>query len=195
MKRIWANLEEIIISFFLFVMVGVISVNVILRLTVHLSFSWLEEVSYFCFAWVIFVGASAAYKRSLHGGIDLLVRLFPEKVRKFVSMLSTILILIICIALTLLSYQYAVGSGSKVTPVLYISYFWVDLSAVVGFALMCIHSLFFLKNLFIHKDYYRSMPLYAGILNYDTVMGGVSEDEELKLHVDTAEDKEKGADN
>ena len=49
MKRIWANLEEIIISFFLFVMVGVISVNVILRLTVHLSFSWLEEVSYFCF--------------------------------------------------------------------------------------------------------------------------------------------------
>lgn len=193
MKRIWANLEEIIISFFLFVMVGVMSANVILRLTIHLSFPWLEEIVYFCFAWIIFVGASAAYKRSLHGGVDLLVRLFPESVRKLVSMLSTTLIFIICITLVILSYRYAIASGSKVTPVLYISYFWVALSAVVGFALMCIHSLIFLKNLFVHKDYYRVMPLYTGILDYDTVMGGVSEDVELKLHADT--EKEKGVDN
>ena len=193
MKRIWANLEEIIISFFLFAMVAVMSANIILRLTIHVSFSWMEEIVYFCFAWIIFVGASAAFKRSLHGGIDLLVRLFPESVRIVISMLSTTLIFIVCVTFVILSYQYAIATGSKVTPVLYISYFWIALSAVVGFSLMCIHSLMFLKNLFLHHDYYRTMPLYTGILDYDTVMGGVSEDVELKLHADA--EKEGGVDN
>lgn len=184
MKKVLANLEEIIVSFFLLLMVCMISFNVVLRVATRQSIPWLEEVSYFCFAWIIFVGASAAYKRSLHGGIDLLVRLFPETARKVVSLLSTFLILLICVVMTFFSFRFAVSAGSKVTPILYISYFWVDLSAVVGFGMMCVHSLGFIKNLFLHQDYYRSKPLYSGILDYDTVMGGVSEDETLQLHVE-----------
>lgn len=187
MKKIFANLEEIIIAFFLLVMVSLISGNVIIRLITGESITWLEEISYFSFAWVIFVGASAAYKRNLHGGIDLLVRLFPQSIRQIVSLLSTFLIMIVCIVMAYLSWRFAISVGAKVTPVLYISYFWVDLSAVIGFALMVVHSLFFIKNLFVKKDYYRAEPLYEGILNYDTVMGGVAEDDDLKLHVDTAE--------
>ena len=58
MKKILTNLEEIIAAFFLAVVLSVVVVNVALRFLTTKSFAWLEEVSYFSFAWMIFMGAS-----------------------------------------------------------------------------------------------------------------------------------------
>ena len=78
LKKICVNIEEIIAGIALCIMSVATVFNVFCRLILSKSYPWAEEISYFCFAWLIFVGASAVYKRYQHSSIDILVRVFPD---------------------------------------------------------------------------------------------------------------------
>ena len=96
LKKICVNIEEIIAGIALCIMSVATVFNVFCRLVLSKSYPWAEEISYFCFAWLIFVGASAVYKRYQHSSIDILVRVFPEKLKVVVTMFSMI-VQIVCI--------------------------------------------------------------------------------------------------
>ena len=81
MKKILTNIEEIITGIALCIMTVLIVMNVFCRLFLSKSFTWAEELSYICYAYVIFVGSSALYKRFGHSAIDLVVRAFPQKLQ------------------------------------------------------------------------------------------------------------------
>jgi len=52
------------------------------RYVLNHSLFWSEEVGRMTLVWLAFLGASAAYKRRLHIGIDFLVRGLPPRLRR-----------------------------------------------------------------------------------------------------------------
>ena len=72
LKRIFVNFEEAVAGSALFLMTACVFFNTFGRIFFKKSFAALDELSYLFFAYVIFVGSSALYKRYGHGVIDLL---------------------------------------------------------------------------------------------------------------------------
>lgn len=184
LKRIFANFEEIIASLFLAVMVTVLVANVVLRLSTSRSLLWMEEIAYLCFAWVVFVGAAAGYKRNLHSSIDMIIKFFPENTRRFVAILGMLLTLATCIIMVILSFNFSIQAWDKYTPFLYIRYTFIDISVTVGFLFTCVHSIVFIKNMILYKDFTKERLLYANIFNLDILLSGATE---TVFHAESAE--------
>jgi TRAP-type C4-dicarboxylate transport system permease small subunit len=153
-------------------MVAVLVANVCLRLTASRSIIWLEEIAYLCFAWVVFVGAAAAYKRNLHSGIDMLVKALPVQIKKPVAIFGMLLTLAACLIMVGLSFNFAVQAWEKYTPYLYIRYTFIDIAVTAGFVFMSAHCLAFIGNMIRHGDYAKEMPLYRAMESLDAVMSG-----------------------
>lgn len=166
MKKILANIEEIIAAFFLSVLLILTIANVALRFTTGRSLAWSEEISYLCFAWVVFVGASAVYKRGMHSSIDIVVHFLPESLSRILAFGVTLVITAAIAVVGWLSLELTYNAYTKLTPILYIPYTFVDLSITTGFALMLVHSFGFLRNIVKYENY-REIPLYRGIVNFD----------------------------
>lgn len=56
-----------------------IGYQVFSRYVLNHSLFWAEEVGRMCLVWITFLGATAAYRRHHHVGIDVLVRRLPER--------------------------------------------------------------------------------------------------------------------
>ncbi len=166
MRKFLANFEEIVAAVFLTILLVLTICNVALRLTTGRSLAWSEEISYLCFAWVVFVGASAVYKRGMHSSIDLLVHFLPPALSRIMAFCVTLVITVAIAIVGYLSIELTYTAYSKLTPILYIPYTYVDLSITTGFALMLIHSIGFLRNIVLYPNY-RQIPLYKGITNVD----------------------------
>mgnify|MGYP000359738511 CR=1 FL=1 len=167
-KIFLANLEEFIAGFFLILLIVLTSANVILRLVSGKSLPWAEELSYARYAWVLFVGRSAAFKRKGHSSIDLLVQLFPKKMEKGVAVLTTVVEMTAIVGIAYLAVNLSAAAVTKLTPILHISYTYVDLSVVFGFFMMLLHCIKQIYNIFKYEDY-NSRPLYASLINIDPV--------------------------
>ena len=142
------NFEEIVSGAALVVTISVIVFNVFMRYSLNKSFNWAEETATIAFAWVVFIGASACFKRNMHIGIDVIVNLFPSPLRKKLELVMMLFQTLLIGILTYLSIVFSISAWDKPTAVLLISYTWVDISASIGFGLMFFHSIMDLKNRF-----------------------------------------------
>lgn len=142
----WAigHFAEIIAGIGLTVMVSITAFNVLSRYVFSYSFGGVEEISMMGSAWCVFVGAAAAYKRRMHYGVDILISILPEKGKKAVNFIIDLLLFLCLGYITYLSYVFAMNAWVKPTPFLSIPYFYIDISATLGFGLMTIQSLKFL---------------------------------------------------
>ncbi|MGG2199877.1 MULTISPECIES: TRAP transporter small permease [Paenibacillus] len=68
--------------------------NVILRYAFDSGITWSEELSRFLFVYLVFLGAVAALKEKQHLGVDSLVKRLPAPLKRFVYVLSHLLMLI-----------------------------------------------------------------------------------------------------
>lgn len=59
-----------------------IGMQVFSRYVLNNSIFWAEEVGRMCLVWITFLGATAAFRRHQHAGIDFLVRRLPMGVGK-----------------------------------------------------------------------------------------------------------------
>jgi TRAP-type transport system small permease protein len=141
------NFEEIIAGAALVVTICTIIFNVIMRYLFNSSFNWAEEIATICFAWVVFIGAAACYKRGMHVGIDVLVVILPDRLRIMTESLVKAALPVLLGYLSYLSLIFSISAWEKPTAVLLIPYTWVDISAFIGFFLMFLYSLKDLKNM------------------------------------------------
>ncbi|MBB6479787.1 TRAP transporter small permease [Spirochaeta isovalerica] len=144
LKKFTQNFEVVFSGFFLLITVSVVIVNVILRYLFHSGLFWVEEVATTAFIWSVFVGAAAAYKYKMHIGIDIITKLFPEKVREIISIIINFMMIIINSYICYLSTLFIQANKLKRTPVLDIPALYVNLAITVGFGLMTIHAIRFL---------------------------------------------------
>lgn len=142
--KLYKNFEVILSACFLCITVGVVILNVILRYVFSSGLFWVEEVATTAFIWSVFIGSAAAYKRKMHIGIDLITKLFSEKMREIIASLVNVMMVLINGYVCYLSILMINANKLKSTPVLNVPSIYVNLAITVGFGLMAIHSIQFL---------------------------------------------------
>ncbi len=143
-KWILSHAEVVISGMFLMITVLVVIVNVLLRYLFSGGLFWVEEVATISFVWSIFTGSAAAYRHKLHIGIDLITKLFHERVKEILTVVINALMVIINGYICYLSILMIQANKLKRTPVLDVPSIYVNLAITVGFFLITVHAVRFL---------------------------------------------------
>ena len=143
-RKIFQDFEVLLSAVFLSVTILVVILNVILRFAFSGGLFWVEEVATTSFIWSVFIGSAAAYKYKMHIGIDLITKLFKEKVREVISIIINALMVVVNGYIFYLSIRLIEANSLKRTPVLDIPAIYVNLAITVGFGLIAIHAVQFL---------------------------------------------------
>ncbi|MCC8059300.1 MAG: TRAP transporter small permease subunit [Clostridiales bacterium] len=131
-------------------------VNVIGRYFFSFTFNGFSAVMTLCFAYCVFVGSGAAYRYGMHYGVDVFVASLSPGGKAISKVLLDVLMILIMAFGTYLSFVLSLKATSKTLEGLNISYFWYDLSAVIGFAYSFIWSLIFMI-----KDYKKMRAILS----------------------------------
>lgn len=99
-------IEETLIAFFLGAMTLLTFANVIFRYVFNDNILWALELTVFMFAWMVLVGASYGVKKHFHIGVDVVINLAPERLRKAYAIIAAICCLAFSILLLIGSWNY-----------------------------------------------------------------------------------------
>lgn len=134
------SFEEVVCSIAMLVTIIAIVINIICGTVTGKRFGQLEEISISAFVWVTFMGVSVAYKHRAHICIDFAVNSMPEAARRTVDLFVYLVLIIFNIYLVRVAWALAVSARGKTTSLLGLSYFYIDLSVVMGFSCMTIRT-------------------------------------------------------
>ena len=118
--------------------------NVICRYCFNHPIYQAEEIATSMFVWLVFIGASACFKENMHVGIDCLVNLLPADARRWVDIVTDVIILLINIVMAYMAVTITISARMKLTSALRISYSFIDVAAAIGFICMTVHAMGFL---------------------------------------------------
>ncbi len=156
LKKVLSNLDAVVTGITLTICVVMANVNVISRYFLNHPIRWGEEFITSLFVWTVFIGSSYAHRTKSHMSVDILVKMFPEKLQKVIGIIISILELLILIMLTVISAQfcYHLVFNRKgelfvvMTEMLRIPKVLTAMAVPLGFGLSSIHSLRFLLERF-----------------------------------------------
>jgi len=100
------TIEETIIAGLLGLMTLITFANVVARYLFNDNILWALEATVFMFAWLVLLGASYAVKHSVHIGVDVLLQVFPDGVRKIVALFAASLCIVFALLLLKGSWDY-----------------------------------------------------------------------------------------
>lgn len=112
---------------------------VFMRYVLNDPLQWIEEVLVALFLWAIMLGAASAMKNRGHVSIDALVVHLPRKAQLAIQLFNDIVTIVVLIAMAYLGYQLAMNAQDKITPILQISYKYIDIAVPVGACWMALH--------------------------------------------------------
>ncbi|MEL6968234.1 MAG: TRAP transporter small permease [Pseudomonadota bacterium] len=92
------RVEETIIALILGVMTLMTFANVVARYVFNSNIFYALELTVFLFAWLVLLGASYAVKKTLHLGVDAVVNIVPNGVKRILGLI----VVAACLAYTLL---------------------------------------------------------------------------------------------
>ena len=99
---------EILMAFFLAVMIILVFTNVVLRYVFSTGFEWSEEIARLCFIYLVYLGAIGAMRENQHLIIDSLLSRIPVLWQKIIYFLVQIGIIWVMAVLTKGSWQLVV---------------------------------------------------------------------------------------
>ena len=144
-KDILSNFELYLGGLFISCTVIITIINVFTRYCLGFTFFWNQEVALIGFVWTIFLGAAGAFKHKMMMGVDFLLQGTHGRTRKVIRLAGSLFVLLIAATMLCLSSSYILKSR-KVTPVLEISYKWLNLSIIIAFVLMTIYAAYNVFN-------------------------------------------------
>ncbi|CAK4068824.1 TRAP transporter small permease [Vibrio sp. 16] len=104
--RVTDAIEETLIAFFLGAMTMLTFANVIFRYVFNDNILWALELTVFLFAWMVLVGASYGVKKHFHIGVDVVINLAPEKLRRIYALIAAACCLTFSTLLLIGSWNY-----------------------------------------------------------------------------------------
>jgi len=100
--------------------------------------NWAVDVSLLLLAWLVFLGADAALRRSDFIRVDILLRKFPSDVQKFLYYLFYIIIILFLAMLVIYGIPLSIENYQRTFQALPISYSWATISVPVGALFMIV---------------------------------------------------------
>ena len=113
--------------------------NVFMRYVVGKPWGWVEEVTVFTFVWLSMLGASAVVHAEGHISIDVLVRYFPQRWQRIISIFGDIIVLLTLCLLIGYGIDLTIKGHIKLTPILGIPYSYIDAAIPVSCTFMLIY--------------------------------------------------------
>lgn len=104
--RVTDAIEETLIAFFLGAMTLLTFANVVFRYVFNDNILWALELTVFLFAWMVLVGASYGVKKHFHIGVDVVINMAPEKLRRIYALIAAACCLTFSILLLIGSWNY-----------------------------------------------------------------------------------------
>lgn len=127
-----------------FSMAALVSVQVFFRYVLNHSLFWSEELARFLLIWLTFLGASVAYYRRVHPGIDTVTRLFPVTLKKTAAACVHLVSLVLFGVMIVYGCQFAYFVRLQISPALVLPK-WIIYSIVpFSGAVLMLHGLAFI---------------------------------------------------
>jgi TRAP-type C4-dicarboxylate transport system permease small subunit len=115
---------------------------VFMRYLFNAPLQWTEEVSGLLMIWIVMLGGIAAER----DGQQLTIPLLPDALPRRVGLVMNIVVSAFSIAILAymgwLAWQLAGRAQYKLTQILGVSWFWIDVAVSVGAAGMAVYTLF-----------------------------------------------------
>lgn len=149
------NIDLVISGVWLVLLIITTFLGVVMRYFFNNPYVWLEEFQLWCFVWVVFFGAGAAFRSGSHVAIDILVDLMPARMRKVVEVSGYLVVMCILFYLMLHGSTLVnqLARTSRTTNILKIPYPIIYSVLPIGCALMMInYTLVTVRALFVKKD-------------------------------------------
>ncbi len=99
---------EVLMAFFLAVMIALVFANVILRYAFSTGFAWSEEIARLCFIYLVYLGSIGAMRDNQHLIVDSLLTRIPIVWQKIIYFLVQVGIIWVMAVLTMGSWQLVV---------------------------------------------------------------------------------------
>lgn len=110
--------------------------QVIFRYLLNHPLFWSEELSRYCFVWIVFVGAAIATKQGAHIGVDYLVKKLPSRFKNYLRIAINILIISFLVIIIIQSILVVIVNMSQYSPAIRIPMGLIYLAIPVGLSLM-----------------------------------------------------------
>jgi TRAP-type C4-dicarboxylate transport system permease small subunit len=128
-----------------FAMALIVAIQVFSRYVLNHSLFWSEELARYLLVWMTFLGASTAYKRHLHPGVDVLVARLPRRLQNSLAILVQIVSVGLFTVMVIYGLQFAYFVRSQISPALYLPKWTVFSIVPVSGTILIIHALAFLS--------------------------------------------------
>lgn len=145
-KKLLGNLDDWLANLAILAIVVVTVVAVVTRYLLNSPILWVEEILIALYLWAIMLGAASAMKTRKHISIDVFFMMLPKKAQRYAQYVNDSICIVVLVVFGWLGLQLALESDDKITPILQISYLYVDLAVPVGCFWMAIYLLGHLIN-------------------------------------------------
>jgi C4-dicarboxylate transporter DctQ subunit len=114
LKKFIDNFEQYILAAGLTVMTFITVTNVFSRKVMHMSMSFLEEITTIMFILISLLGAAVAAKKGGHLGLSVFTDLIPKKYQKYVALFTWVVAAFFCFfivkyGIVMVSSEYKMG--------------------------------------------------------------------------------------
>ena len=135
---------EYLLFGFGFTMTVVVAVQVFFRYVLNQSLFWSEELARYLLVWLSFLGASVAYRREAHPGIDILQAKMPGGLQKISASIVHLASLALFGVMIFFGYRFAYFVRLQISPALYLPK-WIVFSIVpISGCILMFHGINFL---------------------------------------------------
>ncbi|MBT2699962.1 TRAP transporter small permease [Bacillus sp. ISL-40] len=134
------NLDSIFASISLVLIISVSVVGVFMRFVLGEPLQWTEEMTLALFVWFTFLGASVVEKENGHVGIEYFVEKLNPSIKRIADLFKEIVLTFISLfVFVYLGSQLTAQAATRLTPVLRVSYIYIDVAVVLCGIFSAIH--------------------------------------------------------
>ena len=125
-------------------MTAVVILQVFCRYVLNYSLFWSEELARFLLVWLTFLGATVAYRRSMHPSVDIIFRRLSRKARGWTQRFVHVIVILFSIIMIWYGCSFSYFVRLQTTPALALPK-WVIFSIIpISGVIFLLHGLSFL---------------------------------------------------
>ena len=127
-----------------FSMTVIVAVQVFCRYVLNNSLFWSEELARYLLVWLTFLGASVAYRRKVHPGIDIVSARMSDAIQNIFAIFVHLASMILFGIMIFFGVKFAYLVRLQISPALYLPK-WIVFSIIpLSGLILMVHSLAFL---------------------------------------------------
>ncbi len=136
-KGLLDNLEEYLLVFLIVVITGLVLVSFVVQFVNKDLVAGINQLSFYAYTWLVFLGVAVAVKHNSHMRIDILFAAYPAGVKKVIGAVNEVLMALFSIVLAVLSVQRVIQvmASGETNAVIGVPVAIIYMAPAVGFVL------------------------------------------------------------